>query len=189
MLIYHAELMIMNTEQAKRMRRASFLTLRSYLSWVSLGWSHRRGHPDCSCELRLVRFIRQAGGEGSGAFTWHPPEPSGHKCTLIQNEVAAAFHRAKILLIGVLDGLLAQSSSRFQQTDPTDHLTSMPQLHHLMLLHNSETPMRCFDSLRDTPTMCPHLQSIEVVEFRESVGPFPEYRCQRSHGRVRGAAR
>jgi hypothetical protein len=52
----------------------------------------------------------------------------------------------------------------FQPPDITGHLINMPQLQHLMLYHHIETLDLCFESLRTNPTICPSLQSIEVVE-------------------------
>ena len=62
----------------------------------------------------------------------------------------------------VVEWVTRQCPRRF--LDITCHLNNMPQLHHLMLLRHIRTLELCFKSLRDTPTICPHLQLIEVVD-------------------------
>ena len=54
----------------------------------------------------------------------------------------------------------------------TDHLINMPRLQHLMLFRHMETLRQCFESLRDDPSICPELQSIEVVESANTHSGF-----------------
>ena len=56
--------------------------------------------------------------------------------------------------------------------DITRHLNNMPQLHHFALLQDIHTLKLCFEALRDNPTLCPHLQSIEVVDFMDTSPAF-----------------
>ena len=70
----------------------------------------------------------------------------------------------------VVEWVTRKCPSRF--LDITGHLNNMPQLHHLMLLRHIRTLELCFKSLRDTPTICPHLQSIEVVEVVDTDPTF-----------------
>jgi hypothetical protein len=58
----------------------------------------------------------------------------------------------------------ATSESFIRYTDITDHLINMPQLQHLVLFQKTDRFQLCFESLRDNPSICPSLQSIEVVE-------------------------
>ena len=60
-------------------------------------------------------------------------------------------------------------------TDITSHLINMPRLQCLMLLQHICTLVVCFGSLRDTPEICPDLQSIEVVDF---VGIVPAFKLE-----------
>ena len=52
-----------------------------------------------------------------------------------------------------------------EDTDITDHLKNMPKLQHLMISQHIRVLELCFASLRDNPSICPHLQCIEVNEF------------------------
>jgi hypothetical protein len=58
----------------------------------------------------------------------------------------------------------ATSKNVIPHTDITDHLVNMPQLQHLVLFQQMERLQLCFESLRDNPSICPSLQSIEVRE-------------------------
>ena len=79
----------------------------------------------------------------------------------------------------VVEWATCQYPSRFQQTDLTLHLKNMPRLHHLVLSRDPGTLDGIFVSLRDVPTLCPDLQSIEVVEFMEASGPYPEFKLDK----------
>ena len=57
-------------------------------------------------------------------------------------------------------------------TDITTYLNNMPQLRCLMLSQDEYILHLCFKSLRDTPTMCPQLQFVEVVDFIDEPPAF-----------------
>ena len=54
-----------------------------------------------------------------------------------------------------------------REIDITDNLKNMPNLRHLMISQHIRTLQQCFASLRDNPSICPYLQSIEVVDFTD----------------------
>ena len=65
----------------------------------------------------------------------------------------------------VVEWVTRQDPEDFLETDITSHLNNMPHLQCLMLLRHIHTLVLCFGSLGATPTICPHLRSIEVVDF------------------------
>ena len=64
----------------------------------------------------------------------------------------------------VVEWVNRQHPIAWLETDITAHLNNMPQLQCLMLSRDMHTLELCFKSLRDTPTMCPRLQFVEVVD-------------------------
>ena len=72
----------------------------------------------------------------------------------------------------VVEWVTRQHPYRFLVTDIAAHLNNMPQLQRLMLSRDRHTLNQCFKSLRDTQTMCPHLQFVEVVDFIDTSPAF-----------------
>ena len=67
----------------------------------------------------------------------------------------------------VVEWLTRECHSQFLARNITFYLDNMPQIRHLSLLRDISTLKLCFETLRDIPTLCPHLQSIEFVpKFR-----------------------
>jgi len=58
---------------------------------------------------------------------------------------------------------VVECATRRQRTNVANNLINMPQLRHLVICQQMEPLKWCFESLRDTPSICPDLQHIEVI--------------------------
>ena len=72
----------------------------------------------------------------------------------------------------VVEWVTRQYPFLFRETDIAAYLNNMPQLRCLVLLRDMHTLELCFKSLRDTPTICPHLQVVQVVDFVDDPTAF-----------------